>query len=265
MLGIISITILSAILIAIALFVYYLVYRHSINKKILSGEVTGRKMADIPKMIMIGIIVFLLVVSLINFYAFSDTLKKTQENSNSRDSLGVIDVSDKSNYKLKYYAQGTNPADEDFNADFAYIYSEDENSGYNRNVEKKGGFTFTIFTRNGPADNFHPDFLCFVEYSGENNNSITNYINVDFIDNKNSKSTNGTGFDSNEKKLLYIGNLNKEETFKITVSILDEQAQDKFDKDTQEAYKKDPKSSDEFPKIEDYAISSESVSINISD
>lgn len=261
MLAIISTIISVAILISVGLFVYFLVYKYKINRKIINGEVTERKMTDIPKMIMIGVIIFLLIVSVINFYAYIDALRKTEEIGKNRDSLVVIDVSDKKDYKLKSYSLGKN-SDDNLNVDFAYIYSEKENSGYDREVQTKGNFTFTIFKRKGPADNFHPDFLCFVENNGENNNELEYYSSVGFAD-KNSNSLNGTGFDSSEKKMLYIGDLNDDESFKITLSTIDREAQNKFDEDTEKVYKKDPKSSDEFPKIEDYAISSESVSIII--
>lgn len=255
---IIYLIIVATLIVGAALAVYYLIYQHRINKKILSNESSGKKMADIPKAVMISVIILLLIYSAIIFESYQFAIKNAQEVS--RNNYAVIDVSNVENYQYIEYFGSTEYAD----ASFAEIYSKEGIPGYDREVIEDGNFTFITFTRNTPADSFHPDFLCFVDYNGTDENENF-YKKGEFstnIDGEEPFFGISSGGDS-PSHMLYIGNLNQDDSFKITISLLDEDAEAQFAKDMQEAMEKNADSTDKFPVAEDYAIETGCVQIQL--
>ena len=73
------------------------------------------------------------------------------------------------------------------------MFSKEENEGYTKTVQTEGNFVFTIFTRNSSHDDFHPDFLCYVDYVGQNIEKYSVYQNCEYIDFTNDKSLWGNG------------------------------------------------------------------------
>jgi hypothetical protein len=236
---------LVTLIVGIAVFCYYLIYANHINKKIQNGQVTNRKMIDIPKVIMIAVIVLLLSYTIIISYNARESYKKAS--IVNRDNAVAVDLSD---YTFSMYT-GERTTD---TADFAKVYSKEENAGYKKTVEQDGDFVFTIFTRTDAADDFHPDFLCFVDYTVEENSEWSLYREMDYIENT---SGNVAGLSSGgdiQTSLLYIGNLNAGESFKITEGILDVAA---------EAEYSNAQDTDDESSFLDYALSSGSILITI--
>jgi hypothetical protein len=139
-------------------------------------------------------------------------------------------------------------------ADFAKAYSKEENAGYKKTVEQDGDFVFTIFTRTDDADDFHPDFLCFVDYSGEENSEWSLYKQMDYIENTSGVVAGLSSGGDIQTSLLYIGNLNAGESIKITEGILDAAA---------EAEYSDTQATADESSFSDYAISSGSTLITM--
>lgn len=253
MFNIIVIIVLVTFIIGIAMFCYYLIYAHNINKKIQSGQVNHKKMIDIPKAMMIAIIILLLSYSVI----LSVGLKQSYDitTTTNRNNFSIIDLSD---YTFCGYS-GTRGNDD---ASYTKVYSKKENKGYDKSVIKDGDFLFTLFTRNTDYDEFHPDFLCYVDYIGKMKSDFTRYEMCEYINISNSQAkesvVNGGG--NLKTSLLYIGNLNERESFKITECVFDEKTEAKFSKANEKAYKNDK---GEFPSIKKYALSSGSATITI--
>lgn len=253
MLRILSSIILITFIVVLVVFIYYLIYSKKINKKIQSGQVVDRKMMDIPKTIKIAMITLLLAY-------FTIVLVSVMQDKNSvvtitRQEFAVIDLTD---YKFSSYFG----ARENDDASFAQVYSKESNEGYKKTVVKDGDFIFTVFTTISGSDNFHPDFLCYVDYVGEDKSELRRYTNCQFIYNtsKEISSSASCGVGEIEKELLYVGNLNGGDSFKITESLLDATGEQKYSKAEEEAYKEDK---GQFPSFSDYAISSGSVTITI--
>lgn len=120
---------------------------------------------------------------------------------------------------------------------------------------------FSVFLRTGPADSFHPDFLCFVEFSGADDAKYECCAKAAFRE-----ITEGTEVFATETIgeisdcLLYIGYLEQGCRFDITMSLLDDNAKMQYDEAMEKANKEDKGN---FPAAEEYAVSTGSVSIRI--
>lgn len=244
---------LITVVVIIAVFVYYLIYARSINRKICNGQITNRKMVDIPKVIMIASIILLLLYSV----ALSVGLEQSYKNAAivNRDDFSVIDLSD---YSYCSYS-GTKESND---ASFAKIYSKESNEGYKKSVQRDGDFEFAVFIRTGDHDSFHPDFLCYVDYVGEAGAEFSIYGKSSYIEKESDKELFGksSGGGSLSAGRLYIGNINDDENFMIRIGLLDKEAEQKYREAESRAYEED---NGEFPDIMDYARGGGSVTITI--
>ena len=55
-----------------------------------------------------------------------------------------------------------------------------ENQEYKKSVVKDGDFIFTIFIRNTDHNDFHPDYLCYVDYVGQIKSKYVRYDKGEF-------------------------------------------------------------------------------------
>lgn len=234
--------------------IYRIIYTYFINKKILSGEIQGRKLMDVSKMVTIAIIVGLTMYSVLLTYIVNDY--SNQENKVSRNNYAIIDVSNSEEYKYAGYFGNVQLED----ASFAKIYSKEENPGYDKEVVSSGDYLFTVFTRNTPADSFHPDFLCFVEFIGDEKTNLSCYSNSGFraFDENDYFSMGAAGEIS--KCLLYIGYIEANYSFEISMAILDKGAEELYIEAEKQAEKENR---GEFPRVKDFAVSVGSVAIAV--
>ena len=243
------------VLIIGTIFVYKIYYTHKINKKIQSGEITGKKLVDVSKMVMIAVITGLVIYAGILMYIVDDYA--TRDISVPRNNYAVIDIADENAYEYISYFGNVELID----ASYAKVYNKDENVGYNKEIVESGDYRFTVFTRNSESDDFHPDFLCFVDYTGGDMEEYMCYSKAGFqsIDAKGDQFY-GESSGYIKSDLLYIGNLDKGCQFNITMSLLNEDGEIKYDEAMQQAYKEDK---GEFPDSEEYAVKVGKVSIII--
>ncbi len=250
MFGIIGICVVIALLAVLMVFGYYLIYTNRINKKIRSGEVTGKRLVDIPKIIMIAVIIVLVLYCGV----LSHALRTADSNGSKivRNNYAVIDVSDPENYRYASYF-GDAWLDD---ASFAKVYSVDQNAGYTKEVVEDGDFVFTVFKRNAAADSFHPDFLCYVEYTGNQSDDMVLHHSASFTSKDGSI---GEGFGGEVSDLLlFIGNLDEDNVFTASFSLLDEKAESEFADAMQKAMDEDK---GDFPSEKDFAIDTAEVTI----
>lgn len=255
MIGISALFLLISVLVISIIFIYWLIYAHKINQRILSGENQGRKLIDIPKMIMIAILVGLVVFCSILMWIVND--KSIQTYTVSRNNYAIIDVSNPDNYEYITYM-----GDMEFNdASYAKVYNMEENPGYSREVVESGDYVFTVFRRTSIADSFHPDFLCYAQYVGDDMEEMSCYMEAEFtqLGAESSAFSLGSGGYINEC-LLYIGYLDAGWQFDISMSLLDSDAEVKYDEAVQQGYKEDK---GEFPKVKEFATEVSEVSIVI--
>ena len=247
-----SIYLFTAFLVVLGLLIYYLIYTAKINKRIRSGEVSGKKLVDIPRIIMI------FVIAVLGFYCFVLWYYLHNADGTSRNDYVIISVDGQDENEC--YAYGGNLGLDD--ASFAGVYSKESNAGYNKEVIKDGDYIFTIFKRISKADNFHPDFLCYAEYKGKNKESITVYntasfVSVSDVDDPWNSGYNGYGISD---CLLFIGNMQVGVDFHIRFDLMDEAAEASFT----DAKQKNPEEEDNSnsPNPADFATSSAEVTIS---
>lgn len=252
LLGIIVLIVFPA---ALLLFVYYLIYTNRINKKIQSGEITGRRLVDIPKMVMTAVITVLLILCLIFYGSAQDA--NLARGTVVRNNYAVIDFSDPDDLKYAGYFGGTELDD----ASFAGVYSIDENPGYEKEVTVDGDYTFTLFKRTSPADSFHPDFLCFVEYTGDDQDEIVVYYMSTFENPTIKDGTFGieTGGGYVSDKLLYIGNLDEGYDFTLGISLMDDEAKKAYSDASEKGMADD---NGQFLKARDFALDYSEIRIS---
>lgn len=249
--------ILLVALVVTLIFVYRLIYTHNINKKIQSGEIQGRKMMDLSRMVTIAVIIGLILYSGIVTYVVNDYAN--QESHVLRNNYAIIDVSNPDKYEYAGYFGSVQLKD----ASYAKMYNKDENTGYEKEVVTSGDYVFTVFTRSAPADSFHPDFLCFVEYIGADKEKYVCYDKAGFqaIGEEEDQFFAGSAGNISDG-LLYIGYLEEGHSFQISMSLLDQEAEKNYMEAEELAYKEDK---GQFPEVEDFAVSVGSVDIQILD
>jgi len=246
MFGVRNVFILLAVLVIGIIFIYRLIYTHLINKKILSGEIQGRKLIDVSRMVTIAVIVGLIIYSALLTYVVNDYAN--QDYSVPRNNYAIIDVSNPEEYKYAGYFGSGQLED----ASFAKVYSKEENPGYDKEVIASGEYLFTVFTRNTPADSFHPDFLCFVDFVGDKETGLSCYSNAGFraFDEADYFSVGSAG--DIQESLLYIGYLDADYSFQISMALMDKEAEAKYIEAEKLAEKENW---EEVPKFEDFAVS----------
>ncbi len=244
---------LLVIVAVIVVAVYYILYSHRINAKIAKGEIEGRRLIDIPSVVCSVVIVALIAYAVI----VTATLitKEKQSVAENRNNFSVIDLSD-----YTYSAYNGNLVDED--ASYAKSYSKESNYGYEKSVSQDGDFTFTVFTRTGVHDNYHPDFFCFIDYNGKKSSELSMYESYGYANTftKDSSGEVGSGGGYIKDNFLIIGNINDGDSFKITLSLLDGKGEKEYFDADSKAYKEDK---GKFPSAVDYALSNSSVIINV--
>ena len=137
MFSIVNILLLMVILVIGIIFVYKIYYTHKINQKIQSGEITGRKLVDVSKMIMIAVITGLVIYAGILMYVVSDYA--TKDYSVPRNNYAVIDTSDADSYEYISYFGNMQLND----ASFAAVYSREANAGYDKEIVESGDYRFS--------------------------------------------------------------------------------------------------------------------------
>ena len=253
MFSIVRILFLIVSIMLIVLFVYFLIYSRRINEKITRGEMGGRRMPDIPGAIRTAIIAALVVYAVILTLAVKSSENKTT--AENRNSFAVIDLSD-----YTYSAFSGTLLDKD--ASYVKYYSRENNEGYRKSVSQEGDFIFTVFTRTGEHDAYHPDFFCFVDYGGGETGNYSLYEHYEFVDTLTLERLGGigSGGSSIPDSFFVIGNLNDADSFEIALSILDSKGEEAFMETDRKAYEEDKGN---FPQAMDYAISKGSVVITI--
>lgn len=233
--------------------VYFFIYTLWVNRKIRSGKMAGRKLASVPKVIVVAFIIALLLICMVLLRMQGN--REVVTDADARNSCVVIDASKEGEYCYIAYP-GHYESDD---ASYAEIYSMEQNAGYEKEVTVDGAYRYTVFTRTEDANNFHPDFLCFAEYIGKDTDDLALYSSIEYFDytREDTKSAHESGGGEICSKMLFIGNLGEGSDVRIVLSLLDEEAEQNFFQAESQAYEEDK---GEFPKAADYAkISSQMV------
>lgn len=238
----------------LAVGVYYLIYSRNINKKICEGNSSQKKMLDVPHVL--GIVLFIICVSyiLIVSYDYKHYRINIENQMQNRNNVAMVDLDD---YSYSSYAGNVELND----ASFLKVYSKEKNEGYKKTVSQDGDFLFTVFTRTSEHDDFHPDFLCYVEYVGEMRNDYKLFENYEYIDEVGNECGGfGSGGVDASKEYLYVGNVNEGQSVKIMLGMLGNEASQKFAIAEEETMQRD---SECLPNYSEYADEYGSIVIEV--
>lgn len=244
----ITIMILAVILAAL----YYFIYRRYVNRRIHEGKTAGQRMTEMPKFMMGVIIAALVLICAVLVYGNS----QSKDIVISRNDYAVIDVSEHGNYQYISWSGAGSLED----ASFAEMYSIEENPGYKKSVSTDGNFTFTVFTRTAPADAFHPDFLCYVTYTGEKD-GLSLGCSAQFTELSSNTSGGNASVGGNLYDcLLFVGNMDTDCVFQFTAAVFDETAEAKYNQALEQALQEDKNDGLEMAQ---FAVNSGTVMIEI--
>lgn len=115
----------------------------------------------------------------------------------------------------------------------------------------------TLLFLPAPPDSFHPDFLCYVTYTGDSTGVTEMSHNGQFQDiHTNQKGGISWIGDFTNETLLIVGNCDEESRFLLTMGVYDKSGYEKYDNSN---------SNDPNAVMEDFALSVGSVLIEKTD
>lgn len=244
------------VIVTIVVFIiYYICYYRHINASVAGGTVSRKRMTDIPSAL--RAVIFLVLV----FYAVVITMayqgSRSRIETENRNSFSVISLPD---YTYSAFDSGLVGSD----ASYMKNYSKDANEGYKKIISADEKFTFTLFTRTGEHDKFHPDFFCFVDYMGKRDDDISLYENYEYINRLTGEKLGGVGSGGAipPAGFLVVGSLNESDSLIITLSILNSKAEEAWLRDDEQAWQE---GKGEFPPVSDYALSTGRIEISLQD
>lgn len=237
---------------AFAIGVYYVFYARTINKRIREGNHSGKKLLDIPRTVSLVVIALLIFYTVMVSFDYRQYRHAIENQGQNRNNIARVDLSDYS-----YCGYTGNIVLED--ASFLKAYSKEKNDGYKKTVSKEGNFTFTVFTRTSAHDDFHPDFLCYVEYTGENCDDYELYENYEYLDAEGNELGGLGSFGADiSREYLYVGNVNDGQSVRISLGTFGKNAKQEIAQIEEEAMKSD---TDKMPNYLDYAKERGSVTV----
>lgn len=204
---------------------YYAFYRRHATQRVQS-ETPGRPLPSVASVVRV-----LLIAALVAIAVCATVTSPDQPPDPSRNEYETIDLSTPNTAVYDSYENSLLPPYTDRgDASYALAYSVDENPGYSRRVVEQNGWTFTVFTRDGAGDAFHPDFLCFVEPSDTIATSGDFAMAGSFVESatQTQRSSSGAAGGTMPSRLLVLGNLADGYEFRFDVGTLTEQDLDAF-------------------------------------
>ena len=237
--------------VAVAFLIYYVIYTVVINHRISKGITDGKRLTDFSKIAM------LVIIAVLAYMYWSQSKFYNSAYAHTRNNFVSVDVSDPDKPQLM---SQTNSDIDDIS--YVTVYSDEENPGYDKNVYAEGDFMYTVFTRAGAVDDFHPDFLCFVEYMGDADESVAFYEMAGFESPEDDGRgwRGGSGGFTFPDEVLYMGNLDEDCTFVVNLCTLDEEEKAAYDAAFEQAMADDK---GEFPEWSDFADEASEVRITL--
>ncbi len=151
LINILAVIAIAVIIIIAATVIYRAVYKNRINQHLNSENIHPRKMLSPWAFLTLSVIVVLIVFAgFATYLALNPGGEKVPE-----EYIRAV-------YDYKSF-------DPNEMTDYRSLYSIDENPGYTKQIEQKGDIRFTYFTSNDEFDYYHPEFIVFVEYTGDKN------------------------------------------------------------------------------------------------
>ena len=243
--------------------IYMCVYTNIINKRIKRGEVVKKRKVLEPRDAVMCISSMALMVMLIMYLNESIGRRHDYDDYNddykrevSRNAFVMADASNPEEYVVEQMVDRFYGGDNELDFSYLSMYSVDENPGYTKEVIEGDLCTFTLFKRKADPNSFHPDFICFIDYKGENKDGWMCEC-LSFMDKNTNDRLPGSAMkgDSVCDRLLFLGNMDKGSEAVIDIYILNDESYELFSEDN----------GHNFLKVKDYATSSDRLVISFDD
>jgi len=180
---------------------YYLIYKKLINKGLNNPSGTKRNIPSLPSFILAAILSIVILYGII--ISVSAIINRNNQNTVDPPICSYTEIDlDKEDNEKKY----------------SEIYSISENIGYDKYVEKINDIVFTYFISQSEYDTYHPSFIVFVEYTGDEEilhrgvNGTFYYIDNSLIGGYGYAGGDGTNI------LCFIGDASYECIFELEVA-----------------------------------------------
>ncbi|MBE6850415.1 MAG: hypothetical protein E7504_01530 [Ruminococcus sp.] len=215
---IIALLIGSVVFIALGTLIYYLIYRHIINKRIANGDTSKKGMMSPVWMpvILVGLqFIFgnpLLAVILIPFLTFNIVGESELEIHESEEMLCI---------SVEAMQEG-----------HLSVYSIEENEGYTKQQSEDGGIRFTCFSAQEMGNSWQPHYLLYTELSEDFPNNAVYVIEGTFYEN--GEATGGVSWYPTKKEfpnciisgMPDIEDMDCTYEIEITCNVLDEKEEE---------------------------------------
>lgn len=180
---------------------YYLIYKKLINKGLNDPNNTKKNIPSLPSFILAAILTVIIIYGII--ISVSAIISRNEENRVEPPICSYTEIDlDKEDNEKKY----------------SEIYSISENTGYDKYEEKINDIRFTYFISESEYDTYHPSFIVFAEYTGNEEilhrgvNGTFYYIDNSLIGGYGYAGGDGTNI------LCFIGDASYECIFELEVA-----------------------------------------------
>ncbi len=183
----------------LVLLVYFVVYQRNINQAM--NNQPHRKMPSLYKVsigLLIAVMTILLAVTLIKAFLVQNSTEIGEHYFNGRYDFDVYQPQEMKGYLADYQI--------------------DENHGYQKEIKEKQDIRYTIFTSEDPYDAYHPAYLIFVEYIGNQKIASYGYMGSYFTMNDQKIAGKGAAGSENEAYFVVIGNTDMNCKFELQVA-----------------------------------------------
>ena len=198
------IIIIAISIVAVASALYWIYYRHRINKQLHSEAPHARRLLSPLTFTVITAFVVLIA------YAWLAAPFTTDNSGGMRPPQEYFDAI--------YDFQAFGPQEM---TGYRSLYSMEDNPGYTKTVSRQGDIQFTCFIREDSGDFFHPSFIIYAEYTGDKDILYRGYMGNFFTPHDiNMGGKGAAGGDFNDY-VCVIGTATMQSRFELNIYLYD--------------------------------------------
>ncbi len=216
---ILSYAALLLVIMVVACIVYLLVYQHVINKRLYEQKTDGKKLLS-PRTFSIAALVAVLLI-----FGIGTAVMRLSVGS----STGIENKYLNATYDFTVHSSG-NIVDS-----YAAGYSTEKNAGYERHEETIGDIKFIYFTSKDSFDIFHPSYIIFAEYVGNDTSVVSYGYDGRYLSDAGTKiCSKGASGAKIQKSICITGSASLDCTFSLTIYLYDDSGMISMQKDKEQ-------------------------------
>jgi len=200
---------MAVVIATVATGVYWFIYKHKINKRLLVLDQTLRSCRLIPPWAFYIITIFVLFIAIAGLAAYMVLTPGSGADRIPAEYRGGI-----------YEFQAYRPSQMTGSRSHFSIY---ENAEFTKTVQQHGDIRFTIFIREEAFSHFHPSFIIYAEYTGDKD--ILYYGERGLFITPDGTELSGMGASGSSREyegyICVIGTSDKRVSFELTIALYD--------------------------------------------